>query len=401
VPNSFGFGSDTTGFSSTVHNAIQKAVVDTLRAGLVCLPKGAVVPAQVVSNVGNNFTLISTEYPDLVDAAATNPLTEGVAPTPVKLGISTNSWTVQQQGQWTKVTDVAEMQSPHDLKAIAADKIARLAAQTFDGIALAAFQARAVDREYRTGVLSTANILDAKGEMKQRNVSPVPGAGYYAILHPFALRGLEGESALNGYVDVTSHNAAEAGSLTAGAVSQYRGVTFLPSPRITGALCTTSQTGPTSTNGSPTLTLASHGLSNGVRIQFQTITGGGSNIVINTDYYVKNAQSGTFEIAATRGGASIVQNTANMTATTFKNEVFPVYVVGANSLTAGDISTLSFHGYSGDAPGNELGQLSAVGFKSVFGVKLLSFAETADGAGNNTAAVDRVYSFSVMSGQTA
>ena len=57
MPNTFGFGTDTTGFSSTVHDAIQKAVVETLRAGLVALPRGTVVPGVVIAQKGNNFTI--------------------------------------------------------------------------------------------------------------------------------------------------------------------------------------------------------------------------------------------------------------------------------------------------------------------------------------------------------
>jgi hypothetical protein len=70
MPNTFGFGTDTTGFSSTVHDHILKEVVATLRAGLVSLPKGAVVPATIVAQAGENFTLRSTAYPDLVDTGA-------------------------------------------------------------------------------------------------------------------------------------------------------------------------------------------------------------------------------------------------------------------------------------------------------------------------------------------
>jgi N4-gp56 family major capsid protein len=147
MPNTFGFGSDTTGFSSTVHSNIVKKVIDTLRAGLVSLPKGAVIPADVRSGQGETFTIVSTEYPDLLDAATTNPLTEGVAPTALKLGVDVNSWTVAQTGAWTKVSDVARMQSGHNIETVAQDKIARLAAQTIDNLGLTAIAAHAIDRE--------------------------------------------------------------------------------------------------------------------------------------------------------------------------------------------------------------------------------------------------------------
>src|SRR5437867_9316630 len=110
MPNTFGFGTDTSNFSNTVRTAIKKQVIETLRAGLIALPKGAVVPADVMGGVGDNFTLRATEYPDLVESAVTDPLTEGVPPTPLKLGISTQNFTVAQSGLYTKVTDLAEFQ---------------------------------------------------------------------------------------------------------------------------------------------------------------------------------------------------------------------------------------------------------------------------------------------------
>jgi len=65
-----GFSTGTTNFSSTVRTAIAKKVLDTLRAGLIALPRGAVVPANVLAKVGDNWTLRATAYPDLADAVA-------------------------------------------------------------------------------------------------------------------------------------------------------------------------------------------------------------------------------------------------------------------------------------------------------------------------------------------
>jgi N4-gp56 family major capsid protein len=315
MPNSFGFGSDTTGFSSTVHSAIHKQVIETLRAGLVSLPRGAVVPAVATNQQGENFTLVNTSYPDISTSAVTDPLSEGVAPTPIKLGIDTQSFTVQQQGMWTKVTDVASMQSPHDLEAVAQDKVARLAAEYFDLIGQTALAAGATTSALGdVGAAMTSTVLlDALAEAESYNFEPVPGAGFYVICHPYALRGLKGELGLNGYTDVTAQVAAAA--LTKGAVGQYRGATFLTSTKFTPS---------------------------------------GSN--------------------------------------------YPVYVMGANSLTAGDLGTLSYHKVSGAAPGNELAQYASVGFKVIGGAKVLAFANRADGAGTNDADTTRVLKFTVASG---
>ena len=230
MSNTFGFGTDTTNFSDTVHEQIVKQVIDTLRAGLICLPRGAVVPAVLHSQAGETFQLRMTAYPDLLDEATTAPLTEGVAPTALLLAIDTMDFTVQQVGAWTKVTDIAQFQSPHPLLPIARDKIARLAVQSIDNLALAVLMAGEPDANPGT-VLTTKMLLDAKAILQARDVEPISdGVGYYAITHPYALRGLEREDDLNGYIDVAK--LANVGSLTKGVVSQYRGITFLTSSRI-------------------------------------------------------------------------------------------------------------------------------------------------------------------------
>jgi hypothetical protein len=159
----FGWQTSTTNFSGTVHSAIQKKVIETLRAGLVALPKGAVIPADLGPMRGETFTLVATEYPDLDTAAVTTPLTEGVPPTVSQLGVSTNSWTAQQFGLVTTITDVAAFQSPHNLEAIAPDKVARAIAQKADALAIAALAAVGVDKEYTGAILTTAALLERQG----------------------------------------------------------------------------------------------------------------------------------------------------------------------------------------------------------------------------------------------
>jgi N4-gp56 family major capsid protein len=313
MPNTFGFGTDTTGFSSTVHDDIQKAVVATLRAGLVSLPKGAVVPATIIAQKGTNFTLRSTSYPDLVDTSPTDPLTEGVAPAALKLGIDTLDWTVTQSGGRTVVTDIAQLQSPHNLASVAKEKIARLAAEKIDAIGRAAL-ALVTTTEDRNDVLTSTFLLDMLATAQASNFEPIPGIGFYVATHPYALRGLTGETALNGYIDVQAQ--ADAGALTKGAVGQYRGATFLSSSKF----------------------------------------------------------------AADGSG------------------IYPVYVMGANSIAAGDLSSMEYIQWTAAGVGNELAQLMGFGFKGILGAKVLSFANTADGAGVNASDVVRVLRFGVATG---
>lgn len=392
----FGVSTATTNFSNTVRTNIQKATIATLRAGLVGLPKGSVVPADIAASRGDNFTLRVTEYPDLVDAAVTNPLTEGVPPAYTVLGVSTLDYTVGQVGAVTAVTDVAQFQSPHDLDKVAPDKISRLAAQVIDNLALTAIRAHTVDKEYLTTVLSTSALLDIKGELAARNIQPIPGVGYYALIHPYALRGLEGEAALNGYIDVQAQ--ADAGRLSKGVVSQYRGISFVSSSRIVGALSAAARTGPTGAFATDIFTLAAHGMSNGQRIQFSSITGG-TGFATATDYFLVSTTTNTFKLAATKGGAAIDLTASDITASTFKSEQYPVYFLGANSIAFGDVSTMDYFHTGGADSGNPLAQYKTWGFKGILGGKVISMAETVTG-GTNDAATDRVMTITVASGET-
>lgn len=228
MPNTFGFGTDTTGFSSTEHDNIQKSVIATLRAGLTALPKGSVTPGVVIAQSGANFTVRLTAYPDLADAAVTNPLTEGVAPTPIKLGIDVQDFTVAQVGAWTKVTDLAALRSPHKVSSIAADKIARLAAQTFDSIGRTALAGATSLGDYGSA-LDTFALNDAIAVMRARDIPPVPGAGYYCLLHPAALLGLLQEDGLSGFRDM----ARDGDQISKGVVAQYGGASFITSTKFT------------------------------------------------------------------------------------------------------------------------------------------------------------------------
>lgn len=392
-----GISTATTNFSDTVRVAIKKAVIETLRGGLVALPRGAVVPAEVLSGVGDTFTLRVTEFPDLVDAAA-GTLTEGVPPSAVVLGIDTQDFTVTQKGAWTAVTDIAAYQSPHNLDAVAPEKIARLAAQTIDNIAMAALRAHSVDTATQAK-LSTASLLIAKAELAARNVQPIEGMGYIALLSPMALLGLESEASLAGYIDVTAQ--VKAGDLSKGIVSQYRGISFLPSSRV-APVAGTSFGGTTTSVAATDLftTSVAHGKVAGDRVRFSALTGG-TGLAVDTDYYVIAAglTATVFAISATPNGASF-DHTTNVTAATFATFDETVIFLGKGSVAFGDISTIEYFHTSAPDSANPLGQFKTFGFKGILGGAVVNLAETVTG-GVNDGTVPRIWTISVHSGKAA
>lgn len=65
-----------------------------------------------------------------------------------------------------------------------------------------------------------------------------------------------------------------------------------------------TQTGLTVEADNDTVTLNSHGFSNGEQIEFTALTGG-TGLSTNTAYYVRDATANTFKVSATPGGAAV------------------------------------------------------------------------------------------------
>jgi len=393
MPDTFGFGTDTTNFSNTVRTRILKSVIETLRAGLIALPKGAVVPGDLVAKNGDNFTLRATAYPDLADGAVTDPLSEGVPPTAVKLAISTNDWTVRQVGAYTKVTDLARFQSPHDLERIAADKISRLAAQTIDNLAMNAIRTNGVNRQSGS-VLTTPNLVDAVAQMESRNIERVNGF-YYGLIHPQALAGLLKETGLDGWTDAAKYANPE--SITRGEVGSYRGVRFLSSTRIAPiAGADVALANPSAAADDIIDTAAAHGFIAGDKVRFTALTGG-AGLSTGVDYYViaANLAATTFQVSTTPGGTA-VNFTTDITAGTVVlfNDV--VHFLGAGSIAFGDVRTIEPVIVTGPDSSDPLNQVDSWGFKGILGGRVMSFAEETDGAAVTSAAVNRMYSLGVQ-----
>jgi N4-gp56 family major capsid protein len=117
----------TTNFSSTVTADVKARVLANLRARYAHIAPGSPIPGTYVKGT-NSFTYVT--YPDL--SAATTALTEGTAPTANALSISVDSFSATQIGNTIEVSDLAALQSPHNLASIAAERLADNAAKTQD-----------------------------------------------------------------------------------------------------------------------------------------------------------------------------------------------------------------------------------------------------------------------------
>jgi len=73
----------------------------------------------------------------------------------------------------------------------------------------------------------------------------------------------------------------------------------------------------TATAATDTINAVRHRFSNGDRVEFPTVTGGGANLTAGTDYFVVDAARDTFKLSLTRGGP-VVDITIDATAGTVR-----------------------------------------------------------------------------------
>jgi N4-gp56 family major capsid protein len=235
MPNTFGYGTDTTGFSDTVVKLVHKAIIETLRSGLVYLPRGSVVPAQ--QKPGYNGTMVHVAYPDL--PVFTTDLTEGIPPTGSKLGIDKVEYTCTQKGNYVKLTDLAELESPHQLAKVAANKIEQQMVETVDELARLVWATHATDLYSGTSnaatldvaagdVLTAANAMDAVAILRAKNVAPFANGDYLAITHPYVLRGLANDKR---FVEAAKYG--DPSRLFKGSIGGFEGAQFVPTSRGT------------------------------------------------------------------------------------------------------------------------------------------------------------------------
>lgn len=230
----------TSNFSNTVTALVLKRIAQNLRDRSVYLQEGAFVRGDLIP--GTNL-IRHVAYADMsvttngntVTPGTTPWLTEGVPPTDEALAIHYEEYGAQQAGRTLAISDIALAQSPHNLMAIAAERIGENAAQTIDlyvgnvlhaGTARVLYAGTAAARnqvsanENMTGAL----IRRAVAVLKAANVPTFPDGTYHAFIHPFIVHDLIADTAAGGWIDVTKYS--EPGRFRTGEIGKYMGVTF-------------------------------------------------------------------------------------------------------------------------------------------------------------------------------
>jgi N4-gp56 family major capsid protein len=231
----------TTNFSDLVTQLVAARAEEELRARAVHAMPGMYVPARFIK--GTN-TLRYARYADL--AVSTTTLTEGTAPTDDALTISSEFFTAAQYGATVAVSDLANLDSPHDLISIAAERVAYKAVRSMDhlvrdeifssALTTAVFGATgaatltantANSAVAAAGLLSGAFVKQMVARLKGSNVPQFADGTYRCIIHPAQEYDLVSDTSVNGWIE--SRKYVDNTNLLTGEIGMFAGVRFIVS----------------------------------------------------------------------------------------------------------------------------------------------------------------------------
>lgn len=220
----------TSNFSSTVTALVEKQLEEALRAKYPHASPANYRPGRVLGNGTNSVTWVG--YTDL--SASTTALTEGTAPTANALAIVVDQATATQIGATIEITDLAALQSPHELFSVAADIISDNAAKTRDVLVREILSAGA-SVKYVTNTsratIATSNVITGaqvkrmESLLLANNVDKFGDGFFRSIIHPHAVYDLQTDTASGGWMDVWKY--VQNAPLLANELGRYAGVRFM------------------------------------------------------------------------------------------------------------------------------------------------------------------------------
>jgi N4-gp56 family major capsid protein len=231
----------TSGFADLVQELVSARAEEELRARAVHAMPGMYVPARFIK--GTN-TLRYARYADL--GVNTTPLTEGAPPVDQALTISSQFFTATQYGATVAISDLANIDSPHDLISIAAERVAYQAVRSMDQLvrdnlhsnaataavfgatASGTLTANAANSAVAAaGVLNGTFVKQIVARLKGANVPQFADGSYRAIIHPSQEYDLISDTAVNGWIE--SRKYVDNTNLLTGEIGMFAGVRFIVS----------------------------------------------------------------------------------------------------------------------------------------------------------------------------
>ena len=221
----------TSNFSTLVQEVVAKAAEEELRSRLVHAMPGNYLPTNFIK--GTNLVRLA-RYADIAITSTTVALTEGTAPTAQALTIASEGFSATQVGGVFELTDLAQLDSPHDLIAINAERSGRQAAATIDYLVKVVLQAgasqlfisgSAISTIATSNVMTGAFVKKVVANLARTNVPTFSDGFYRAIIHPDTVYDLFTDTASGGWMDASKY--VDNTPLLNGELGRYHRVRFL------------------------------------------------------------------------------------------------------------------------------------------------------------------------------
>lgn len=226
----------TSGFQTLVQELVRAQAEEELRTALV-----HTIPSNLLAgrfDKGTN-TIRLARYADL--ALQTTALTEGTPPTPKALTIASEAFSATQFGDLVDITDLAQIDSPHDLASIAGERVGRQAAASIDNQVREILHA-GTNVKYSNGsarstvsaVLTGALVKRMYWFLKNSNVPTFPDGTYHAIITAQQAFDLSTDTANGGWLDVLKYTSPN--PILTNEIGTFGGVRFVVPAGSTAAV---------------------------------------------------------------------------------------------------------------------------------------------------------------------
>jgi N4-gp56 family major capsid protein len=203
----------TSGFSDLMQEMVAAQIEEELRGRMVwAQPGNGFLTGRF--DKGTN-TIRYQRYADIaVDSGTTGQLTQGTPPTAVALTIESEAFSATQYGKLVEITDLAALQSPADLPAVAAERVGNHAARTIDSIVkdvvLAGTNVVYANGSARTALhtgISASLIRTLRAKMVKAGIPTFGDGTWHLILTPEQVIALQAETGVGGWIDVAKYSS--------------------------------------------------------------------------------------------------------------------------------------------------------------------------------------------------
>jgi N4-gp56 family major capsid protein len=244
-------GTEANAYQKLVQELVSQQIATELRDRMVHVFPGNYVQGTFVKGTDR---IRYVRYPDI--SHSLTELKEGVTPDPtVNLSVTTEYFSVKQYGAYTSLSDIVQLDSPHDLVSIAAERISYAAAKSMDEIVRDVMNAGTARVYYaqaqstsssittRAGLaaatvsniaegaarqdykLNGLEVKKAVARLKAANVPAFPDGFYRCIIHPNQQYDLLTDTSGHGFLEATKYTQPL--DMLNGEIGAYSGVRFL------------------------------------------------------------------------------------------------------------------------------------------------------------------------------